>query len=42
MEYDIFDAVHGFGIKEIKGIMWGRKMAVHTVCDKSLGIVHMG
>ena len=42
MEYDVFDAVHGFGIKEIKGIMWGRKMAVHTVCDKSLGIVHMG
>jgi len=42
MNDDIFDAVHGFGIKEIKGVMGGRKMTVHAVCHKALGVVDMG
>jgi len=35
----IFDAVPCFGVKEIKGVMGGREMTVHTVCHKSLGII---
>ena len=35
----IFDAVPSFGVKEVKGIMGGREMTVHTVCHKSLGII---
>ena len=41
VDNDVFDTVRCFCIKEIKGIVWGRKMAVHTICNKTLGIVDM-
>jgi hypothetical protein len=38
----IFDAVPGFGIEKVKGVMGGREMTVHTVSHKSLGIIGVG
>jgi hypothetical protein len=42
MNEDVFDAVKSFCIEEVKGVMRGRKVAVHAVGYKPLGIVHMG
>jgi hypothetical protein len=39
---DILYAVECLGIKEIKGVVGGREVAVHTVCHKALGIIDMG
>jgi hypothetical protein len=41
MDHDIFDAVPGFGIEKSKGVMGCRKMAVHTIGYKALGVVGM-
>lgn len=38
----IFDAVCSFGIEEVKGVMGGGKMAIHTVCHESLGVICVG
>ena len=42
MNNNILDAVCRLGIEKVKGIIRGRKMAVHTVRHKTLGIIHMG
>jgi hypothetical protein len=39
MDHHILNAVKGFGVEEVKGVMGRRQMAVHAVGDKSLGIV---
>lgn len=39
---DIFNAVGGFSVKEIKGVMGGREMAIHAICNKALGVIDMG
>jgi hypothetical protein len=41
MNKNVFSAVPGFGIEEIKGIMRSRQMAIHAVGHKSLFIVNM-
>jgi hypothetical protein len=38
----IFDAVPRFGVKEVKCVMGGGKMTVHTVGYESLGVIGMG
>jgi hypothetical protein len=42
MDDNILNAVGGFGIKEIKGVMRGRQMTVHAIGHKALGIIYMG
>ena len=42
MDEDILDAVGGFGVKKVEGVMGRGQMAVHAVRHKPLGIVHMG
>jgi hypothetical protein len=42
MKDNIFDAVHGLGVKKIVSIVRSREMTIHAIRDKSLGIVHMG
>jgi hypothetical protein len=41
MNDNVPDTVGGLFIKEINGIIWGRQVAVHAVCHKTLGIVYM-
>ena len=41
MNIDILNTVPGLGIKEIKGVVRRRKMAVHAIRNKSLGIVYV-
>ena len=41
VEEDVLGTVPGFGIEEVKGVVWRRQMAIHAVGHKSLGIVHM-
>ena len=38
----IFDAVDRLCIKKVHCILGGRQVAVHTIRDKSLGVVYMG
>jgi hypothetical protein len=42
MDDNIFDAVGGLGIEEIKGIVRGGKMAVHAVRHETLGVIYVG
>ena len=42
MGKEVFDAVPCLGIEEVKGVMRGGEMTIHTVCHKSLGIIGMG
>ena len=42
MNKDIFYAVGGFRKEKIECVMWGREVTVHTVCDKTLGIIDVG
>ena len=42
MKDDIFSAMEGLRIEEVKCIVWGRKVTIHAVCYKPLGVVHMG
>ena len=42
VDENIFGAVKGLGVEELKGIVGGRQMAVHAVGHKSLLVVHMG
>ncbi len=42
MNVNIFDAVYCFGVKKIECVVRGRKVTIHAVCYKSLGIVDMG
>jgi hypothetical protein len=37
----IFNAVPRFGVKEVKCVMGGGEMTVHTVGHKSLGVIGM-
>jgi hypothetical protein len=39
---NIFDAMEGFLVEKIKGVVGSREMAIHTVGDKALGIIYMG
>jgi len=41
MDKNIFDAVPGLGIKEIKRVVRCRQMTVHAVGHKSLGVIDM-
>ena len=41
MGKDIFYSMKGFGKKEIKGIVWGRQMAIHAIGNKPMGVVNM-
>ena len=42
VDKDVFGSVEGLGVKKIKGVVGGGKMAVHAVGHKSLGIIYMG
>ena len=42
LDNDILDAVGGFGVEEINGGVGRRKMAVHAICHKPLGVIYMG
>jgi hypothetical protein len=42
MNKDIFDAMPGFRIEKIERIMGGRKVTIHTVRHKTLGVIDMG
>ena len=42
MNDHIFKTMQGLGIKKIKGILGGGKMAIHTVGDKPLRIIDVG
>jgi hypothetical protein len=39
---DILGAMECLGVEKIEGVVWGRKMTVHTVGYESLRIVYMG
>jgi len=41
MNIDILKTVPGLGVKEIKGVVRRRQMAVHAISNKTLGIVNM-
>jgi hypothetical protein len=41
VDKNVFSAMPGFGIEEIKGVMRSRQMAIHAVGHKSLFIVNM-
>lgn len=42
MKHQVLETMKGFGIKEFEGILRGRKMAIHAIGHKALGIVRMG
>jgi hypothetical protein len=42
MNDNIFGAVEGLRIEEVKGIVWGRKVTIHAVGYKTLSIVYVG
>jgi hypothetical protein len=42
MKDQVLEAVQGLGKKEFIGILRGRKMAIHTISHKALGIIGMG
>lgn len=39
MDDNVFDAVQGLGIEEIKRVVRRRQVAVHTVGHKTLGVI---
>lgn len=42
MNNDVLDAVRCLGIKKVEGVLWGWQMAIHTIRNKALRIIHMG
>jgi hypothetical protein len=42
MDENIFGAVKGLGVEELKGVMRGGQMAVHAVGHETLRVVHVG
>lgn len=41
MKHQVFNAMQGFLVKKVYGILGGRQVTIHAVRDKTLGIVHM-
>jgi len=42
MNVDVIDAVSGFGIKKVEGVVRGREVAIHAIGHEAVGVVDVG
>jgi hypothetical protein len=42
MNVDVFNAVSGFGVKKVEGIMRGRQVTIHAIGYEAVGVVDVG